>query len=128
MNTLPIQNKKIAIIGGGPVGLTTARILQINGADVTVYERDLNAQARTSGGTTAGTTEPTLSGTTVRAPPPARLMVPEILSLLVLLSVVAVSFAAATAFCGVVSWIAEDLIRVVSFTPGFLFFNCLYFR
>lgn len=46
-----IENKKIAIIGGGPVGLTTARILQINGADVTVYERDINAQARTSGGT-----------------------------------------------------------------------------
>jgi len=51
MNTLLIKNKKIAIIGGGPVGLTTARILEINGADVTVYERDLNAQARTSGGT-----------------------------------------------------------------------------
>lgn len=51
MNTSLIENKKIAIIGGGPVGLTTARILQINGADVTVYERDLNAQARTSGGT-----------------------------------------------------------------------------
>lgn len=46
-----IENKKIVIIGGGPVGLTTARILQINGADVTVYERDINAQARTSGGT-----------------------------------------------------------------------------
>lgn len=51
MNTSLIINKKIAIIGGGPVGLTTARILQINGADVTVYERDSNAQARTSGGT-----------------------------------------------------------------------------
>lgn len=51
MNHSLIKNKKIAIIGGGPVGLTTARILQINGADVTVYERDLNAQARTSGGT-----------------------------------------------------------------------------
>lgn len=51
MNTSLIQNKKIVIIGGGPVGLTTARILQINGADVTVYERDLNAQTRTSGGT-----------------------------------------------------------------------------
>ena len=51
MNTSIIKNKKIAIIGGGPVGLTTARILQINGADITVYERDLNAQARTSGGT-----------------------------------------------------------------------------
>ncbi len=51
MKTSLIENKKIAIIGGGPVGLTTARILQINGADVTVYERDINAQARTSGGT-----------------------------------------------------------------------------
>lgn len=51
MNTSLIKNKKIAIIGGGPVGLTTARILQINGANVSVYERDLNAQARTSGGT-----------------------------------------------------------------------------
>lgn len=51
MNISLIKNKKIAIIGGGPVGLTTARILQISGADVTVYERDLNAQARTSGGT-----------------------------------------------------------------------------
>jgi 2-polyprenyl-6-methoxyphenol hydroxylase-like FAD-dependent oxidoreductase len=51
MNNSLIKNKRIAIIGGGPVGLTTARILQLNGADVTVYERDLNAQARTSGGT-----------------------------------------------------------------------------
>lgn len=51
MNNSLIKNKKIVIIGGGPVGLTTARILQINGADVTVYERDVNAQARTSGGT-----------------------------------------------------------------------------
>ncbi|WP_431244599.1 FAD-dependent oxidoreductase [Flavobacterium sp. P21] len=51
MKTSLIENKKIAIIGGGPVGLTTARILQINGADVKVYERDMNAQARTSGGT-----------------------------------------------------------------------------
>ncbi|MDP5200146.1 NAD(P)/FAD-dependent oxidoreductase [Flavobacterium sp. DG2-3] len=51
MKTSIIENKKIAIIGGGPVGLTTARILQINGADVTVYERDVNAEARTSGGT-----------------------------------------------------------------------------
>lgn len=51
MSNSILTNKKIVIIGGGPVGLTTARILQINGADVTVYERDLNAQARTSGGT-----------------------------------------------------------------------------
>jgi 2-polyprenyl-6-methoxyphenol hydroxylase-like FAD-dependent oxidoreductase len=51
MNTSLIKNKKIVIIGGGPVGLTTARILQISGADVTVYERDFNAETRTSGGT-----------------------------------------------------------------------------
>ncbi|MFH6997234.1 FAD-dependent oxidoreductase [Flavobacterium sp. FlaQc-57] len=51
MSNSLIKDKKIVIIGGGPVGLTTARILQINGADVTVYERDINAQARTSGGT-----------------------------------------------------------------------------
>lgn len=51
MKTSLIENKKIAIIGGGPVGLTTARILQINGANVTVYERDLSQHARTSGGT-----------------------------------------------------------------------------
>lgn len=51
MNNSLIKNKKIAIIGGGPVGLTIGRILQINNADVTVYERDLNKEARTSGGT-----------------------------------------------------------------------------
>lgn len=46
-----MQNKKIAIIGGGPVGLTTAILLQQKGVNVTVYERDVNAQARISGGT-----------------------------------------------------------------------------
>ncbi|MEP6805805.1 MAG: NAD(P)/FAD-dependent oxidoreductase [Flavobacterium sp.] len=46
-----LKNKKIAIIGAGPVGLTMARLLQQNGADVTVYERDKNAQTRISGGT-----------------------------------------------------------------------------
>ena len=44
-------NKKIAIIGGGPVGLTTARLLQMKGVDVTVYERDKDSTARVSGGT-----------------------------------------------------------------------------
>ena len=29
-----LQNKKIAIIGGGPGGLTLARLLQCKGADV----------------------------------------------------------------------------------------------
>ncbi|MGN7820957.1 FAD-dependent oxidoreductase [Chitinophaga sp. 22536] len=46
-----IQNKKIAIIGGGPVGLTAARLLQMKGANVVVYERDTNAEARMLGGT-----------------------------------------------------------------------------
>lgn len=45
-----IQNKKIAIIGGGPGGLTLARLLQLKGADVKVYERDLNREARIQGG------------------------------------------------------------------------------
>ncbi len=29
-----LQNKKIAIVGGGPGGLTLARLLQMKGADV----------------------------------------------------------------------------------------------
>lgn len=46
-----VENKKIAIIGGGPGGLTLARLLQQKGADVQVYERDLNADARIQGAT-----------------------------------------------------------------------------
>ncbi|KAA5532474.1 FAD-dependent monooxygenase [Taibaiella lutea] len=46
-----LQNKKVAIIGAGPVGLTMARLLQQKGVDVTVYERDKNALTRISGGT-----------------------------------------------------------------------------
>ncbi|MBO9699041.1 MAG: FAD-dependent monooxygenase [Sporocytophaga sp.] len=46
-----IRNKRIAIIGGGPGGLTLARLLQMNGADVKVYERDLNKDARVQGAT-----------------------------------------------------------------------------
>lgn len=46
-----IQNKKVAIIGGGPVGLTIAVLLQQKGVNVKVYERDLNANSRISGGT-----------------------------------------------------------------------------
>ncbi|RYE27383.1 MAG: FAD-dependent monooxygenase [Sphingobacteriaceae bacterium] len=44
-----IQNKKIAIIGGGPGGLTLARLLQMKGADVKVYERDFSKEARVQG-------------------------------------------------------------------------------
>ncbi|MBD1365327.1 FAD-dependent monooxygenase [Mucilaginibacter sp. ZT4R22] len=46
-----IRNKKIAIIGGGPGGLTLARLLQMNGANVKVYERDAHKDARAKGAT-----------------------------------------------------------------------------
>ncbi|MDR6457489.1 2-polyprenyl-6-methoxyphenol hydroxylase-like FAD-dependent oxidoreductase [Chryseobacterium vietnamense] len=44
-----IDNKSIAIVGGGPAGLTLARLLQLKGADVKVYERDFNKDARVQG-------------------------------------------------------------------------------
>jgi 2-polyprenyl-6-methoxyphenol hydroxylase-like FAD-dependent oxidoreductase len=44
-----LQNKKIAIIGGGPGGLTLARLLQLKGVDVKVYERDIDKNARVQG-------------------------------------------------------------------------------
>ncbi|PSL24875.1 FAD-dependent oxidoreductase [Chitinophaga ginsengisoli] len=46
-----LKNKKIAIVGGGPGGLTLARILQMNNADVKVYERDPGKDARAQGAT-----------------------------------------------------------------------------
>ena len=46
-----VENKKIAIAGGGPGGLTLARLLQMKGATVQVYERDLNKDARVQGTT-----------------------------------------------------------------------------
>jgi 2-polyprenyl-6-methoxyphenol hydroxylase-like FAD-dependent oxidoreductase len=46
-----IKNKNIAIVGGGPGGLTLARILQMNGVSVKVYERDLNREVRVQGAT-----------------------------------------------------------------------------
>jgi 2-polyprenyl-6-methoxyphenol hydroxylase-like FAD-dependent oxidoreductase len=46
-----IENKKIAIIGGGPGGLTLARLLQMQGAQVKVYERDFNKDVRVQGAT-----------------------------------------------------------------------------
>lgn len=44
-----INNKSVAIIGGGPGGLTLARLLQMKGVQVKVYERDLNKNARVQG-------------------------------------------------------------------------------
>ncbi|NIG55126.1 NAD(P)/FAD-dependent oxidoreductase [Chitinophaga sp. Cy-1792] len=46
-----IKDKQIAIVGGGPGGLTLARLLQMKGAQVKVYERDLNRQVRVQGAT-----------------------------------------------------------------------------
>nr|WP_315030221.1 NAD(P)/FAD-dependent oxidoreductase [uncultured Chryseobacterium sp.] len=44
-----IDNKSIAIVGGGPAGLTLARLLQLKNANVKVYERDVNKNARVQG-------------------------------------------------------------------------------
>ncbi|MBB5620853.1 2-polyprenyl-6-methoxyphenol hydroxylase-like FAD-dependent oxidoreductase [Pedobacter cryoconitis] len=44
-----LQNKEIAIVGGGPGGLTLARLLQLKGANVKVYERDCGKEARIQG-------------------------------------------------------------------------------
>lgn len=46
-----LENKKIAIVGGGPGGLTLARLLQQAGVDVSVYERDTHEHARPKGAT-----------------------------------------------------------------------------
>ncbi len=46
-----LQDNQIAIVGGGPGGLTLARLLQLHGAAVRVYERDLNRYERVQGGT-----------------------------------------------------------------------------
>ena len=44
-----LENKQIAIIGGGPGGLTLARLLQLKNVDVKVYERDFGKSARVQG-------------------------------------------------------------------------------
>lgn len=46
-----LKDKKVAIIGAGPVGLTIARLLQQKGITVTVYERDTDPHTRIWGGT-----------------------------------------------------------------------------
>lgn len=44
-----VKGKTIAIVGGGPGGLTLARLLQQSGAQVSVYERDQSRSARVQG-------------------------------------------------------------------------------
>ena len=44
-----VEGKKIAIVGGGPGGLTLARLLQQSDAQVSVYERDQSRSARVQG-------------------------------------------------------------------------------
>src|ERR1700753_656270 len=43
------SSEKIAIVGGGLGGLTLAGLLQMQGADVSVYERDQSRKARVQG-------------------------------------------------------------------------------
>lgn len=45
-----LQGKRVAIAGGGPAGLTLARLLQLRGVDVRVFERDPSKEARPQGG------------------------------------------------------------------------------
>jgi 2-polyprenyl-6-methoxyphenol hydroxylase-like FAD-dependent oxidoreductase len=47
--TSAVAGKNIAIVGGGPGGLTLARLLQRGGAKVVVYERDQSRSARVQG-------------------------------------------------------------------------------
>lgn len=44
-----LNDKQVAIVGGGPGGLTLARLLQVKGVNVKVYERDVNKHARVQG-------------------------------------------------------------------------------
>ncbi|MHA3788094.1 FAD-dependent oxidoreductase [Flavobacterium hauense] len=46
---MKLNAKQIAIVGGGPGGLTLARLIQLKGANVKVYERDINKHARVQG-------------------------------------------------------------------------------
>ena len=44
-----LLNKQIAIVGGGPGGLILARLLQLKGVNIKVYERDVDKNARVQG-------------------------------------------------------------------------------
>ena len=45
-----LHGRRVAITGGGPAGLTLARLLQMRGVAVTVFERDPSPDARGQGG------------------------------------------------------------------------------
>jgi 2-polyprenyl-6-methoxyphenol hydroxylase-like FAD-dependent oxidoreductase len=45
-----LENKSVAIIGGGPGGLILAKLLQMKGVNVTLYERDFSKESRVQGG------------------------------------------------------------------------------
>ncbi len=46
-----MQEKQVAIIGAGPGGLTLARLLQMRGVSVAVFERDSSRDSRNQGAT-----------------------------------------------------------------------------
>lgn len=46
---MKLDNKQVAVVGGGPGGLTVAKLLQQQGVSVKVYERDYNKNARLQG-------------------------------------------------------------------------------
>lgn len=46
---MKVKNRRLAIVGAGPGGLTLARLLQRGGVNVKVYERDVTKHARVQG-------------------------------------------------------------------------------
>ena len=48
--TQPLYGKTVAIVGGGPAGLTLARLLQMNGVQVQIFERSSSSNLLGRGG------------------------------------------------------------------------------